>query len=274
MLIITSNPFSLIKYHVKNENSSVINIIYTSDIKDITDALIQSVVYTKQGDLITPFFIIKYEGNKSFKDFNHSKNTLVYLVVENIKLWSHFDNKKYINKVKFLDINPSQYKYVIDGIEAILEPSAVSYFWSEYCIKRFNSNPSKWYNEVRFLLCKYTEHKKKFTCTDLDFIYNKVSDIAKEYIKYAYTNKSKEYIKQMTDSELFTIFVGPIGRKSLFFYSIEKYKPEFLNTYMVFKEAVMSAKIRVREAVYILDYLINEETNKTIIEISNLFNLK
>lgn len=275
MLIITDNPFNLIKYHVKNNNDLPLKVIYTSNVKDVTDSLIQSVAYTKEGDLTLPLFLIKYDGKQSFRDFEYSSNTIVYLVVKDLKPWLHFKARCFSeDKVRFLDVKPSQYKYKIAGVEAVLEPAAVGYFWSEYCIKKFDSNPEKWYNEVRYLMCRFAETKKKFSCSDLDCIYNKVSDTAKEYLKYIYTEQGKQYIKQMTPNELFMVFVAPPGRKSLFFRNIEKNKPTFLNTYMIFKEAVMAAKIRIKEAVYILDYLLNKETTQTIKTIRNLFNLR
>jgi len=275
MLIITDNPFNLIKYHVKDNNDgTALNVVYTSNTKDITDALILSVMYTEEGDLTVPLFLIKYDGKDVIKDFEHSPKTNVYLVVKNLKPWAHFKSKQFQDKVKFLDVQPSQYKYRITGVEAVLEPAAVGYFWSEYCIKKFDSNPEKWYNEVRYLMCRFAETKKKFSIADLDCIYNKVSDTAKEYLKYIYTPKGKEYIKEMTPNEKFTVFVAPKGRKSLFLRNIERTKPEFLATYMIFKEAVMAAKIRIPEAVYILDYLLNKETTKTINTIRNLFNLR
>lgn len=275
MLIITDNPFNLIKYHVKDNNDDLaLKILYTSNIKDITDSLIQSVAYTDEGDLTLPLFLIRYTGKNTFKDFEHSPNTNVYLVVDKLKDWAHFKSKTFKDKVTFLDVKPSQYKYKIAGVEAVLEPAAVGYFWSEYCIKKFDSNPEKWYNEVRYLMCRFAETKKKFSCSDLDCIYNKVSDTAKEYLKYIYTDQGKQYIRQMTPNELFMVFVAPAGRKSLFFRNVEKNKPDFLTTYMIFKEAVMAAKIRIREAVYILDYLLNKETTETIKTIRNLFNLR
>jgi len=282
MLIITENSFNLIKYHVKdNTEDARLKILYTSKVKDITDALIQSIDYTKDGELTVPVFIIKYNGKEIFKDFVHSPNTIVYLVVKSVEPWIHFKASSFsLDKVKFLDVKPSQYKYRIAGVEAVLEPSAVPYFWSEYCIKKFDNNPEKWYNEVRYLMCKFAESKKKFSCADLDCIYNKISDVAKEYLKYIYTSKGKEYIRQMTPNEKFMVFVAPKGRKSLFLRSIEKNKPEFLSTYMIFKEAVMVAKKRIPEAVYILDYLLNNkttqttQTTKTITVIRNLFNLR
>jgi len=275
MLIITNNPFNLIKYHVKeNLDGSILKVVYTSCYRDITDALIESVTYNDEGDLALPCFVIKYTGKENFKEFEASSNTNVYLVVDDLKNWSHFKSKEFKSKVKFLDVKPSQYKYLITGVEAVLEPGTVSYFWSEYCIKKFDSSPQKWYNEVRYLMCRFAETKTRFSASDLDCIYNKVSDTAKEYLKYIYTVKGKEYIKQMTANEKFMVFVAPIGRKSLFFRSIERNKPGFLCTYMIFKEAVMAAKIRIQEAVYILDYLLNKETTKTITEIRNLFNLR
>ena len=276
MLIITDNSFNLIKYHVRDSNDICnLQIIYTSKIKDITDALIQSVVYTEKGELVTPLFIIKYEGKHCFKNFQSASNTIVYLVVKDIRLWSHFRHKSFKDKVTFLDVKASQYKYRIAGVDAILEPSAVPYFWSEYCIKKFNTDPNKWYNEVRYLMCKFAEVRKKFSCLDLDCIYNKISDTVNEYLNiYMYTNRGKNYISKMTMNEKFIVFVAPKGRKSLFLRNIERNKPDFLLTYMIFREAVMASTIRLADAVYILDYLLNKENINSVNKIRNLFNLR
>ena len=155
-----------------------------------------------------------------------------------------------------------------------MEPEAWPYFWSEYCIGKFKSNSVKWYNESRYLLFLYKNRGEvKLNCNDLDFLYHKVSNTAKDYLRTMYTQEGKSNILKMTNNELFITFIRGHKIKSPVQKNIEQYKPSLLLCYMIMKEAFYAGTIRLKEAAIIFDYLLNKQEQKTVSQIRNLFNL-
>jgi len=275
MLLITDAPIGLVKYHVKvnNEEGRIIKTIRSSNLKELQAPLLEGVDYNDEGELVPITYIIDYSCAIALdKNFKQDANNKTYLVVQDLKPYKHLRTRK---EVKFLnDLSPTQYQHLVQGLAAVMEPNAWSYFWSQYCIGKFKSNPVKWYNEGRYLLFLFKERgHKKFSCEDLDFLYHKVTDTAKEYLRTMYTDKGRHSIRLMTPNELFVTFIRSPRIKSPVQKSLEQYKPEMLTAYMIMKEAFYTAKIRLSEAVVIFDYLLNKESNKTITEIRNLFNL-
>jgi len=275
MLVITDAPIGLVKYHVKknNEDGRIIKTIRSSCLRELQQPLLERVDYDDDGELTPVTYIIDYICALPLsEDFKQDANNNTYLIVEDIKPYKHLRGK---SNVKFLNLPPIQYQHEVQFLAGIMEPDAWHYFWSEYCVGKFKSNPVKWYNESRYLLFLYKERgQKKFSCEDLDFLYHKVTNAAKDYLRTMYTDKGKHNISRMTPNELFVTFIRSPKIKSAVQKSLEQYKPEMLTTYMMMKEAFYRAKIRLTEAVIIFDYLINKETTKTTTEIRNLFNLK
>lgn len=275
MLIITEAPVGLVKYHVKtnNEQGRIIKNIKALCLKELQEALLEGIAYDNEGELSPITYVINYVCALALKEnFKQDNNNITYLIVKDIKSYLHLKNK---DKVKFLNLNATQYQHEIKFLKGIMEPSAWPYFWSEYCVGKFKSNPVKWYNESRHLLFLYKErNQKKFSCEDLDFIYHKVSDNSKKYLRNMYSINSKEYILKMTSNELFILFIRSPTIKSVVEKSLEQYKPEMLEVYMLMKEAFYKAKIRLKEGVIIFDYLMNNNIKKPTCELRNLFNLK
>ena len=273
MLRITDSPFNLIKWHLKtNEANSIPIILNTASIGEVKDCLQQSVSYDSEGELIPSFYLIRYTGNLILSDVTQSKYNTTHLVVNNSSKWKKplKDNPD----VSFYSVKPTQYKFILGVLKGVMDEDTFSYFWSEYCIKQFDCNPFKWYNECRHLLVRHRENNNKlFTKDDLDILYSKVSDGIKPYLMCAFTSRGKDYIDKMTNNEMFVVFVGTNFRKGL----IEKYildlKPGFMPTYMLFKESFDRGSIRLREGVYILDYLLNKK-RIDFDEVKNLFNIK
>lgn len=275
MLIITDAPIGLVKYHVKNNNDEgrIVKSIRSRSLGELSAPLLEGIDYDDDGELTPVTYIIDYTCALALKeDFKQDANNITYLVVEAIKPYSHLRGRE---DVKFLNLAPTQYQHEVQYLGAVMEPDAWPYFWSEYCVGKFKSNPVKWYNEGRYLLFVFRERGKvKFSKQDLDFLYHKVTDTAKEYLRTMYTEEGKKHILAMAPNELFITFIrGPKWRSEVQ-KSLEKYKPEALTMYMIMKEAFYKAKIRLSEAVIIFDYLLNKETTKTTTEIRNLFNLK
>ena len=274
MIIITNSNYNLIKYHINTINEdSIIKIFNTNNLGEIKDRLLESVDYDNEGNLCSIIYIIIYTGKQILsKNFKQAKHNKTYIIVENIKLYTDLISQ---DNVLYLELNPIQYQHIIESIAGIFESNAWPYFWSEYCIKRFKSNPYKWYNEARYLLFEYTNRdKKKLSCEDLDNIYNKVTNKTYTYIRNMYTYKSKKIILSMTDQELFTTFIRGENKISLVENNIKQYKKEFLYIYIIMKEAFYEGVIKLRDAVIIFDYLINKETKKTTQQIRYLFNLR
>lgn len=274
MLIITDSNYNLIKYHINTINEdSIIKVFNTNNLTEVKDRLLESVDYDSEGNLCSIIYIIVYTGNQILhKDFKQSKHNKTYIVVENIKLYKDLISQ---DNVLYLELNPIQYQHTIQSIVGIFEPNAWPYFWSEYCIKRFKSNPYKWYNESRRCLFEYIERgKKPLTCKDLDDIYQKITNKTYTYLRNMYTYKSKKIILDMTEQELFTTFIRGENKVSLVEKNIEQYRKEFLYIYIIMKEAFYKGVIKLRDAIIIFDYLINKETPKTIKQIRYLFNLR
>lgn len=272
MLYLTQTPFNLVKFHICKDNpdSKYINIVRTDDIQQVKDLLLEGVSYDEDGELIPSSYLIYYTGKQTIRELKMNKLNTTHLVVTDFKEWKHLKANK---SIQFFDVKPAQYAYTIQGLGSIMTKEAARHFWSQYCIGKFNSNPYKWYNEGSYLLCLYQERKKKFTKEDIDCIYNSVSDHIKPYLKKIFTEEGKKYILQMTDQELFVIFIGSVHRKALLENYLVKVKPEFLATYMLFKEAFFKGTIRLREAAVILDFLLNKEKIIEEQELKNLFGI-
>ena len=75
----------------------------------------------------------------------------------------------------------------------------------------------------------------------------------------------------MTSKELFVVFIGTDYKKALVLHYISNIRSEFLPIYMIFRQAFFDGVIRLYEAVIILDYLLNKETNTDIEEVKHLF---
>ena len=272
MLHLTQSPFNLVKYHLSKDNADAHRIVIkrTDNLQELKDLLLEGIAYDEEGELIPSFYLIYYTGNVIIKDLKiHTLNT-TYLVVTQVAKWKHLKNNK---NVKFFEVKSSQYAYTIQGVEGILTKDAQRHFWSQYCIGKFNSNPYKWYNEVNYLFVIYQISQRKFNVTDLDCLYNSISDSIKPYLKNIFTPKGKEYILQMTQKELFVIFIGGGNRKALIENYIKKVKPDFLYVYMLFVEAFHKGTIRLLEGVIILDYLLNKENIRELNKVCNLFGI-
>lgn len=270
MLIITDTPFPLIKYHVAytNNEGRKIKILRSSNLEEVKSALLESVDYSDEGIVIPITYIIYYEGTKVLKkDFQQASNNKTYLVVKSLKPYRSLKDK-----VTLMTLPLTQYQNDIAILQAIMTPECWDYYWNEYCVGRFKASPYKCYNEARYLLFLYEQKgKKKFTCEDIDSIYNKVSDKARRYTDYMYSKEGKEIILSMTTSELFLLFVRGKSHKSTVETAIERTKPNCIVAYCIFKEAFFATKLRLREAVLILHYILNVDTPLTTYQIRKLF---
>jgi hypothetical protein len=274
MLNITNSPFNLVKYHLSRDAVSYKNLLCkkrVDDIEELKELLLESVNYSEQG--LVPFqSLIYYTGTKVLPDnYIQSEYNNMYLVVEKIEKWNKFKGREFREKIKFFNVNPLQYQHMLNGLKGSMEPSSFAYFWSEYCIGKFNSNPYKWYNEARYLLCLFSTTRKLYTKEDLDCLYNNLSDLVKPYLRNIFSPKGKQYILQMSTNDKYVVFVG--SKKSIVQSYIERLKPSKLEAYMIFREAFIERKIRLEEGVIILDYLLNKKEELESSKIRNLFGI-
>lgn len=198
-----------------------------------------------------------------------SEHNTTYLVVQKIKPWKQLKS----NKVQFFSVKPSQYQHIVDVLKGVMEPAVFSYYWSEYCVDRFASNPYRWYNEVRYLIYLYQQKQAVFTKQDLDVIYNRISSNVTPYLSNIFTPEGRKYIARMTTKEMMTIFVGIGNRHPLIESYIAKLHPEKLHALYMFRQSFWDARVRLRDGIYILDYVLNKETC-TNAKALHLFRLK
>ena len=270
MINITDSPIALLKYHIKQTTKDKkIFLTSTSSLQELKDCLLHSVAY-EGVELLPVLYIIVYTGKAIPDNLLQAENNTAYIRVDKPSNWkSKFKKDK---NVQVINIDPSIYQHELKVLNFILTPKAYQYYWEYYCLERFKSSPIKWYNEVKYLTFLYKEKGEKFTCEDLDLIYNKVSDIVKPYLQNVFTSKGKEYILQMSNKEKFVVFIGV--RKSLIESIILKQDPESMMAYLIFREAFDSASIRLDEGIVILDFILNnKETKRSIKQIRNLFGL-
>ena len=285
MLYLTTSPTNLVKYHLAETRPAGIKdmmLISTDKLTIVTDCLIESVLI-RENNLVPCSYLIEYTGKKSFKNFKQSSYNTVYLVVQPNAAddWNQLIKKDLKNRVRIFNVEPQRYYYLLNDLVSILDKSAIDYFWSEYCIGQFKSNPYKWYNEIEYLKSLHYSKASSnlFNKEDIDCIYQKVSDNIRPYLQNIFSSKSKEYILNMNNSELFVIFIGSINNKSFnrkaliedYLYKLNK---DFLEVYMIFKQSFMDGRIRLLEGVIIFDYLINNHKQElTTSKIKNLFKL-
>lgn len=267
---ITDSSIALLKYHVnKTVQDKKIFIKSTNSTQELKDCLLHSVSYVEE-ELYPVLYIIHFTGKQIPEGLLQAENNTAYVCVDKVSSWKKVYNKD--KNIKYINIDPSIYQHELKVLNFIMTQEAYQYFWEYYCLEKFNSSPIKWYNEVRYLTFLYKEKGDKFTVEDLDIIYNKVSDVVKPYLQNVFTSKGKEYILQMSAREKFIVFIGV--KKSLIESIISKQKPEMLMPYLFFREAFDLGKIRLDEAVIILDFILNnKETNYSMSQIRNLFGL-
>jgi len=274
MLIISNSPFNLVKYHILNTNveQKLLSFSTTNSLLHISNTLLNSVSYDSLGELNMTIYIVNYEGEEILKkEYRQNKNNKTYLIIKNTKVYKRFLE---LEGVTEFSLCPLQYQHEILCVSSILDIDAWPYFWSEYCIKKFNSNPTKWKNEVRYLFFLYQERgNKKFSIPDLDFLYNKTSDASKTYLLNMYATDSKKYLLHINTTDLFLLFIRGPHNNSQVFKSLETYAPQLLLYYMIFKDAFYKGKIRIQEAVFIFDYVVHNYSNLTVSTVRNLFNL-
>lgn len=274
MILVSNSSYALIKYHViKNnlENRSI-KFLVTNSIKEITDILLECITYNQDGDLILSSYVVYYEGTQCLPlSLKQNKNNLTYIVFKNLDC---FEKSKNIKEVTELKLSPLQYQHEINFVESILEPNAWPYFWSEYCVGKFKSNPLKWYNEVRYLMFLFAERgNKKFSIQDLDFIFNKITDKSKKYLFNMYSPSSKQYLLKLNNNELFLLFIKGEKYKSEVQKSLEFHRPELLYVLIILKTSFYKGRIRLQEAVILFDYILKHFNELSFNQIYNLFNL-
>lgn len=274
MILVSNTSYSLVKYHVTKNNLENRNLkfLVTDSIKDITDCLLECIDYDEEGNLVLSSYIIYYEGNKSLPlKLDQNKNNLTYIVFKDLNVFKQCKLNKCLTELK---LNALQYQHEIIFVEAILETNAWPYFWSEYCVSKFKSNPLKWYNEVRYLMLLFSERdNKKFSIQDLDFIYNKITDKSKQYLFNMYSINSKQYLLSLNNNELFLLFIKGEKYKSEVQRSLELHNPKFLIILFIFKDAFFKGRIRLKEGVLLFDFIIKNFDTLTKKQIYNLFNL-
>ena len=270
MINITSTPIGLLKYHINETvKDHVIYCITTNSKEEIKDCLLQSVAY-KGSEIWPVLYIINYSGRGVVEGLIQSENNTAYIVVQKVNTWSKVYKKT--EGFKFITIDPRLYEHNLEVLKYILTPEAYNYYWEYYCLERFNSNPFKWYNEVMYLTFLYKEKGSKFSSEDLDIIYNKVSNVVELYLQNILSDLSKEYILQMSNRELFITFIGT--RKSLIESKIFNLCPDKAIAFNIMREAFLLGKIRLDEAVIILDFILkSKENNMSIKQLKNLFGL-
>lgn len=274
MLIISDLSLGLVKYHVtKNLDKDVIlKIEYVKTVNDIENTLLEGISYNKNGELCRTVYILLYTGdNIPNIHYEQNKNNTTYLLVTNLKLYKNF----FINdRAIKLNLTAQQYKYEISFVEGLLTKEAFDYFWSEYCIDKFNSNPFKWQLEVRHLLFVYKENNNMLlTVSDLDCLYNNISNRANDYLIRMFTKDSFNYLRRLKKEDLFLLFIKGPKLKSPVLKNVEFYKPEFLFAYMCFKESFYKGFIRLSEGVFIFNYIINSAQSIDYLNTQKLFKL-
>lgn len=274
MIVISDSPYPLIKYHVTKNNIEDRKLIFlqTKSVKDITDCLLESVSYLDNGDLVLNTFIILYEGSNNLPiNIKQGKNNITYIVFTNKDLYKNHTNNEQLN---CLELSPLQYQHEISFMSALFETKAWDYYWSEYCVKKFQSNPVKWYNESKHLLFLFSEKgNKKFSISDIDILYGKITNHSTNYLFNMFGPNSKEWLTLLNEQELFLLFIKGQNYKSEIEKSIEKYKPDILESYFFFKDSFLKGRLRLKDSVIILDYVIHNFDLFTRNQIYNLFYL-
>lgn len=270
MINITNTPIGLLKYHInKTVDDHVVYVITTNSKEELKDCLLQSIAY-KGMEIWPVLYIINYTGRDVVEGLLQSENNTAYIVVPKVNAWSKIYKKK--EGFKFITIDPKLYEHNLEVLKYILTPKAYIYYWEYYCLERFNSNPFKWYNEVMYLTFLYKEKGSKFNCEDIDIIYNKVSNTVELYLENILSDNSKSYILNMSNRELFVTFIGI--RKSLIESKILSLCPEKMMAFNIMRESFLLGKIRLGEAVVVLDFILkNKENNISIKQLRNLFGL-
>lgn len=275
MIIISDSPYPLIKYHVIKNNIEDRKLIFlqTKSVKDITDCLLEGVSYLDSGELVANTFVILYEGSNNLPlNIKQSKSNITYIVFSNKDLYNaHLNNEQ----LQSLHLSPLQYQHEITFITPLFEIKAWEYFWSEYCVNKFQSNPVKWYNESKHLLFLFSEREnKKFSILDIDLLYGKITNHSTNYLFNMFGPNSKKWLILLNEQELFLLFIKGPTYKSEIQKSIEKYKPDILESYFFFKDSFLKGRLRLKDSVLILDYVIHNFDLLTQNQIYNLFYLR
>lgn len=274
MLIITDKPLGLVRYHVEQNinDESIVLTKLVNTIQELEDLLLENITYNEYGELCKVVYVVLYSGSNLLSlEFNQSKTNNLYLIVKDISLYKPFFLKK---KAIELNVAVNTYKYLIEYAKSILTVDAFDYFWRDFCIKKFRSNPQKWQLELQHLLLIFVKNNKiKLTVGDLDFLYNKTNKNIELYLKHMFTSSSTYYLNKLKKEDLFLLFLRTSNFKPPVLKCIELHDKQLLYSYMCFKESFLRGYIRLTEGVFLLDFVIKNNEFIDYKYVRNLFKL-
>lgn len=277
MLIISDSPFSLVEYYINDSireeyNIEKLNKVIANSIEELRETLMTGVSYNKEGELIPSFYLILFRSSSIPTCLEKDKYNTSFIVLENSKQlhkWKKLFNKEEMKHIKddtkFVTLSPSFYESLIYPLKDILSEEAYSFFWNEYCLNKYHSNPYKWKNQLELISTSYfssTEYKNS-TLYSIDNLkevlegqnYRKgISD--SKFCSFLFTRQSVEHFYLLQQSQLFPLFIKG-KQKSLVEQGILLYYPDCYYLYQMFLESFYTGVVQLREAAYILTFLLS-----------------
>lgn len=287
MIIITDNSFNFIKYHVVSTNvfkeSIFINFATTQE--EVTELITDSILYSKEGDMLYATFIIKYKGpclNLNKLNDSLNVNAKLYLIVEDDRLYKEYKPNSFTrvgkertnnSNIMFLRLPKDQYEHNITFVKSFLDPNAYNYFWQHLCLNIFNNDPYKIYNEALYL--------QTFCKDDIKLSIDKLKEfysVHKPSIKQ-YTDNINKYkvglkiLKTYSNNELYLFFIKGKEYKAPIESFINQRYSDYMYLYQIFKESFFNNSIRINESVFLFHYCLNYIKPDNIKYIHHVFKL-
>lgn len=259
MLYITTAPFSLVGYHIKQTVGRQPIVLRNVNSNVLQECLAQMGEISGEGKLQDALYLLEWGEGKPPVELEQSIGNLVYVVVDKAEVWKSLTKKTWI---EFVSIKPDLYRGNLEALRVMFTADAFDYFWYELCLNKFKSSPYKWNMELMALVIKRSAQNSRFTVEDLQNTYDMVDlNLFEMYLLQIGTRIGSQSLLQMSNTNLWTLFLGNVNRPPHLhrYLVVQKRNPNLYLYIGQLQEAVTASLIDLRTAAIVLNNFWQEE---------------
>lgn len=245
MIYVTKANWNLLVYHLYRTYGKKPLTIKEATEKDVLRTISTMGEVTWEGieDYVC---LLEYKYNSIPDLSNHSQFNNTYIhVSEGIENWEG---------CIMLLLDPTLYKPPAIVMRGLFTEEAEDYFWKDLCLKRFKSNPFKWYTELNSLI---VNKKEPYTINHLKELYDvKASNTIVKFLIKLGTPEAFDILERITDCDLWIMLMGAEFKKPyIYHYLVDKNNAQDVYACVnIFQQLIYDSLIDVRRACYLLNY--------------------
>lgn len=230
MIYLTTSNLSLLIYHCFHTYQQQPLFYKSSSLFDISYSLSQPGVLNHNLTSIIPHLsILDYDGPTP-PSLSQVCHNVTYIKLDELTQgWKRLiqESEDYI---KYIEIQPNLYKFIVEPFRALFSQDAFDYFWEVLCLDKFKTNPNKWNAEITSLLIRKKNYPHRYTVEDLENIYYKINpDLFNRYLSSIGTSQGTRLLYSMSDSQLWSMFIGSPSKPPSFKRYLEHKKADTLS---------------------------------------------